>query len=214
MAKLFYAVALLCLFTLSVARTPSENEDVTTAISLPISESTAAVRVRSEAANAETESDSAAVPLTRITFRPINRRFDVRSKRPCRHHSRFNNPRMKEIPYGNDMIVASGENSDFEDPVIHGGGRRTSGWWVRLHHHHHRHRDEDSDSDSDNEDDDRKKKMVFKRYDHGRFDTEKQLKALKEMRKRFRHESEEEEEKHKKGTGFMRRVRKFLDNYF
>ena len=116
----------------------------------------------------------------------------------------------EEISYGNDMIRSSGENSDFEQPIVRGGGKRIPGRWMRMHHHHHhlRHHGEDSDSDSDDEEED-VKKVVFKRYNFDRFDREKNLSKL---RKRFRVHNHNEEEKKKKG-GFMRGVRKFLDNY-
>ncbi|KAI3468622.1 hypothetical protein Pfo_025285 [Paulownia fortunei] len=226
-------IALFCLFTLSLAHTAPEHDEVTTQVSLPLSEASPMLRLPSGPVNTETESNSTVVttvpltklntetesnaavvtsaPLIKSTFRPVNRRFHVRSKHPCRHHVKVQ-PTMGEnevIPYGNDMIVSSGENSDFEDPVLHGEGRSVPGRWVRLHHHHHD--DEDSDSDED-EDEDQVKKIVFKRYDHNSFDREKELKVLKKLRKHFRHQNGEEEKK-KKG-GFMKRVRKFLDQYF
>lgn len=221
-----FAAALLCFFTVSLARSTPASDDssaaaVTTQVALPLSSADPALRLPADTdakANTETDPNSAvvtAVPLTEITFRPVNRRFHLRSKRPCRHHFKFY-PTVREneeISYGNDMILSSGENSDFEQPIARGAGKRIPGRWMRMHHHHRlrRHRDEDSDVDSDSEDEeeeDRVKKVVFKRYDYDRFDREKKLKKL---RKHFRVRNEEPEQK-KKG-GFMIRVRKFLDHY-
>ncbi|KAH6783402.1 hypothetical protein C2S52_008361 [Perilla frutescens var. hirtella] len=219
------AAALFCLFTVSLARAPPKIDEsaTTTDVALPLPDADPALRLPSEPINTQTEAKAnaeadpssaviSAVPLTEITFRPINRRFHLRSKRPCRHQFKFY-PTMKEneeISYGNDMILSSGENSDFELPIARGGGKRIPGRWMRTHHHHHHHlryHDEDSDSDSDDEED--VKKVVFKRYGYDRFDREKKLNKL---RKHFRVHNEEEEKK-KKG-GFMRGVRKFLDHYF
>ncbi|KAK4389188.1 hypothetical protein Sango_2255800 [Sesamum angolense] len=214
MAKFYAAViALFCLFTLSLARTSPENDDVTTQVSLPLAEPRPVDRLPSEPVKTETESNSVvatSVPLTKITFRPINRRFRVGSKRPCRHHFRIY-PTLREIdeiPFGDDMIVPSGENSDFENPVLHGEGPRIRRRWVKLHHHHHH----DEDSDSDDDEDDEGIKKIFKRYDYDRFNREKELKVLKKMRKHFRLQHEEKERE--KRSGFMKRVRKFLDHYF
>ncbi|PIN21013.1 hypothetical protein CDL12_06296 [Handroanthus impetiginosus] len=175
-----------------------------------------------EAPNDESESKSAvatSVPLTKVTFRPVNHRFRVGSKDPCRHHFRFY-PTLRgneEIPYGNDMILSSGENGDFVNPALRGEGQPINKRVTLHHHHYHHHEDEDSDSDdedsdSDSEDEeehDRIKKAVFKRFDFNRFDKEKKLKALKKMRKHFRLQNEEA-----KIGGFMRRVRKFFDYFF
>lgn len=217
------AAALFCLFTVSLARAPPKIDASAAQVALPLSDADAdpvALRLPTEAdAKANTETDPnlavvSAVPLTEVAFRPVNRRFHV--KRPCRHHFKFY-PTMREsepIPYGNDMILASGENSDFEQPIARAGGKRIPGRWMRTHHRHHhlRHRrGEDTDSDSDNEEEeDRVKKVVFKRYDYDRFDREKKLKLL---RQHFRFANEKKKEETPK-RGFMKGVRKFLDNYF
>ncbi|KAL8521248.1 hypothetical protein ACS0TY_011692 [Phlomoides rotata] len=194
------AVALFCLFALSFAGDATEKDESTTQVSLPLSEAAAnpALRLPTDPVNTETESNSAVVassmPLTKTRFRPVNRRFRVRSGHPCRHHFKFY-PTTRvngEVPYGNDMLVSTGEKSDFQEPILHGEGRRIRGRWVRMHHHHHH----DEDSDSDDEDDDRLKKIVLQRYE-------------KNSRKHFRSEEEK-----KKNGGFMKIVRKFLDHYF
>ncbi|KAK6158364.1 hypothetical protein DH2020_005678 [Rehmannia glutinosa] len=188
-------IALFCLFTLSIAaHTPPENDEATTKASLPLTHPNP---------NLHLSSVDLSVPLT-TTFRTVNRRFPVRSKHPCRHHLKIHPTMMEkeEIPYGNDMIVSSGENSDFEEPVLHDGGRRIRRRWGRLHHYHHHHDGEDSDSD----DEDRIKKIVFKR-----FDRENEFRVLKKL-KHFRIQNAEGEKK--KNSGVMKRVGKFLDHYF
>ncbi|KAL1532770.1 hypothetical protein AAHA92_32739 [Salvia divinorum] len=207
------AAALFCLFTISLARASAQ-------VALPLRDADPALRLPSEpintqaAAKTNTEidpnfADVSAVPMTKITFRPVNRHF---LKRPCRHHFKFY-PTMRDnqqIPYGNDMLIASGENSDFKQHVGHGGGKRIPGRWMRMHHHHLRYRrGEDSDSDNE-EEDDRVKKVMFKRYDYNRFDREKKLKKL---RQRFRIGNEKKEAKSKTAS-FFKGVRKFLNNYF
>lgn len=191
------AVVLFCLFTLSIAGDATENDESTTQVSLPLSEPVA-LRLPSDPVNTETESNSAvvasSVPLTKIRFRPINRRFRVRSGHPCRHHFKFY-PKMRvngEVPYGNDMVVSTGEKIDFQEPVVRVDGRRIPGRWVRMHHRHHH----DEDSDSDDEDDDRLKKLVLKHSEY-------------KLRQHFRTGEEK-----RKNCGFMKRVRKFLDRYF
>lgn len=221
------AAALFCLFAVSLSRAPPQiDESAATTLaqlSLPLSDADLALRLPSELVNTEADAKATAevdsdpdivtsVPMTELTFRPINRRFHVRSKRPCRHHFKFYHT-MREneaIPYGNDMILPSGENSDFEEPIVRGGGNRIPGRWMRLHHHHHhlRHR-RDEETDSDNEEDvGRMKKVVLKRDNFDRFDREKKLKKLREQ---FRVQKEEEEKSKK--SGFMKGVRKFLDHY-
>ncbi|XP_073313247.1 uncharacterized protein [Primulina huaijiensis] len=219
---------LFCFFTLSLALTTlntPEDDDVATAVSTPLPDaSPATTSDQSVPVNADDNplSLSTALPLTKISLRPFYRLF---SKFPCHHRHKFykDDPmRPLEIPYGNDMLVSSGENSEFQDPkALHGGSWQQ----VKLHHHqhhqhhhHHHHHDEssdsESDSDSDDEDeDDRIKKMVLKRRHFGGFDAEKKLKILKKL---FRHENAEEEEHHhkKERDGFMIRVRKFFDHYF
>ncbi|MFX6532887.1 hypothetical protein ABTG41_01185, partial [Acinetobacter baumannii] len=188
------AIVLFCLLTLSFARVTPENDDVTTSVSLPVSDVSTKLRLPSE-----TESKSA-VPLTAISLHLINRRFPMRSKRPCHHHKDH-----VKIHYGNDMIVSSGENSDFDNlGAIHGVERR----WIRLHHHHHdKHHDEDSDSDSDSDDEDDEHENKIKRHDHNRFDGKM---AWKKMRTHWRIHHEEEE----KRAGFMKRVGDFFGRYF
>ncbi|KAL7122852.1 hypothetical protein ACP275_01G069900 [Erythranthe tilingii] len=191
-------IALFCLITLSIAADlPPENDESTTQVSLPLTEA---------------ERDSAVVnlpPLTRmITLRPVNRRFDVRSKHPCRgrRHSRFYHAVMRreneeQTPYGDDMLVSSGENSDFVDLQLNTDDRRFP--LRSMHHHHdHHHHDEDSDSDSDSDDED----------DHGDR-INKKMKVLKKWKNHFGHHNTDADPE-KKESGFMKRVRKFLDHYF
>lgn len=196
------AIALLCLFTLSIAaQTSPENDGATTQVALPDSDDKSVIRLPTDPSNAEADKTTAvvessvSVPLTKITFHAVNRRFPIGSKKGC-HHSKVSptENEHKVISYGNDMLVASGESSDFQNPVVYGEDRSIHHRWARMHHHrrHHNHdEDSDSDSDSDNEEDQKEKPFVLKRY---HFDGEE--KGLK------------------KKACFFKRLRKFLGHYF
>ncbi|KAG6389232.1 hypothetical protein SASPL_150694 [Salvia splendens] len=121
------AAALFCLFTVSLARSPLDLTVTAAQVALPLRDDAPAQRLPSEPindadakTNAETDPSFAVVssaPMTRITFRPINRLF---LKRPCRLHFKFY-PTMRDnqhISLGNDMIIASGENTDFKQPTV------------------------------------------------------------------------------------------------
>ncbi|KAK4422521.1 hypothetical protein Salat_1834600 [Sesamum alatum] len=181
MAKLTAAVALFCLFAISLALTPPENDDATTEVVLPLN---TIIRLPTEGVKADDSATATSTPSTEVTFQPIDR-----------HHLEVE-PRTREhveTPYGDDMMVPAGENSDFDDPeMIHGGERR----WVTLHHH-----DEASDSDSDDDDE--------RAFGYYRFDR-KRLKALAKM-KNFELQKEKEDEQ--KNSGFMQRLRSFLGQF-
>lgn len=90
------------------------------------------------------------MPLTVVTFRPINRHFrPIHDRRPlpflkphrCRHHHfKPMGPRFvhREIPYGNDMIMAKGDREEGPasvGPVFRGERlRRLPSRWMKLHH--------------------------------------------------------------------------------
>ncbi|KAK4262878.1 hypothetical protein QN277_028377 [Acacia crassicarpa] len=96
----------------------SQPEISDSKISKPVSEvETSKLTESSEA------SDS--IPITTITFRPINRhmpwrqmRFPARPGHRCRHNHKFKpwNPRLPrhQIPYGNDMILSNGQENNFD----------------------------------------------------------------------------------------------------
>ncbi|KAF3448691.1 hypothetical protein FNV43_RR09404 [Rhamnella rubrinervis] len=235
MAKLVLTIAVICVFfAFSHARTPADLPvaDVITDESLNDHLETATLRLPSERDESEpvtkvewvresTESKrpettesfdkpdesepSDSVPLTVISFRPINRHFPrrpfpltFRRGHPCRHsHPQFKpwdpRPQRREVSYGNDMIVS--DELRFK-PVSHNedqpqiparwstfrqvGPRfpfRHDDEMERPHHHHHH---------------------------------------------RFRHhhveggENEEREVEHEHNNGeggFMMRVRKFLNHF-
>ncbi|KAI9108354.1 hypothetical protein K1719_020545 [Acacia pycnantha] len=73
----------------------------------------------------ESSEVSDSLPITTISFRPINRhmpwrpmRFPARSGHRCRHNHKFKpwNPRLPrhQIPYGNDMILSNGQENNFD----------------------------------------------------------------------------------------------------
>ncbi|KAL3652767.1 hypothetical protein CASFOL_002448 [Castilleja foliolosa] len=148
-------IALFCFFTLSLAsHAPPVNDEATTHV---------AVHNPNEPINSEKQFNTFVVSSTKwtkIPFREVNRHFSVRSKLPCRHHRKFR-------PYSKDMVIPSGENSDFEAPVVY--GERVSGRWFRLHRHQN-HGDDDEGQ---------VKKTAFKRHVYNRFDKEEGLKGLK-----------------------------------
>ncbi|OMP02974.1 hypothetical protein COLO4_10683 [Corchorus olitorius] len=119
----------------------------------------------------ETDSDVDSMPLTTVSFRPINRHFHrrpmfpFRHKHNCRLHKRFRslNPRFQQkryISYGDDMIL-SDENSHV-DPESRGFVRQIQARWARfpedgveskeargfIKAHHHEH-EEEHDHDED-----------------------------------------------------------------
>lgn len=227
------AAVLFFLFTLIVARSPLkplEKDDDTTSKSqsLPADHESSVIRIpTAEILNADKnnhriEPDSLivhSVPLDLATarFRPINRRFYSRTKHPvhnCRHHYHLNRDdffkgnsverkERLEVPYGDDMLVSSGENSDFEEPPTFRGVRRIPSRWMRLHHHHqHQHQDDDDDDDSVT-------RIMLKRKIVDRLNGENKWK------KHFGGENEKaKDEKKMKSNSLMKSMRKFLDRYF
>ncbi|CAN6718579.1 unnamed protein product [Malus baccata var. baccata] len=163
------------------------------------------------------ESTIETVPLTVFSFRPVNRHFprrpfplSFRHGRPCGHARRPWTPRFhggerehregESVSYGNDMIMASGDNMGF-DPAFRGGVRQIPARWVNFrhggprfpfrheeemelerphHHHHHRHH-----------------------HDHDQDRRE----GFEGMEKPFR------EHKHEHEGGLMRKFRKFLNHF-
>lgn len=136
-------------------------------------------------------------PMEIIRFHPINRHFPANHlgslrvpRHRCRHNSIGDKPigRPHQMSFGDDMIVATGENGDFE-PMVHGEVRQVPERWVRIHpqrHHHHHHEG-----------------MPMGKH-HDFF-----------ANQRFREERDEmggQEERH--DGGFMRSVRKFLNGRF
>ncbi|CAI9772085.1 unnamed protein product [Fraxinus pennsylvanica] len=224
------AAVLFILFTLTLARSPlkplEKDGDITSeSQSLSLDDESSVIHVpiskilNAGESNHPIEPDSLtvhSVPLDLATsrFRPINRRFYSRTKYPvhnCRHHYHLNrddffkmNSKERrerlEIPYGDDMLVSSGENSDFEEPPTSRGVRRIPGRWVRLHHQHQNQNDDE---------DGRVTRIVFKRKNVDRLNREKKWK------KHFGGENERaKDEKKTKSNGLMKSMRKFLDLYF
>ncbi|XP_006352252.1 uncharacterized protein [Solanum tuberosum] len=150
MAKLFVAVLFL-FFNLSLARTPftqpendvthlklpSENDVVIPELphTLPESDGSApAVNIPSKSDHEDTRSVHS-VPVTLVRFRPINRRFRLRSSLPFRlcHHLKPGSQR--QIPFGNDMILPSKRNIDFEKFVNRIGVRQIPSDPFSFRHH-------------------------------------------------------------------------------
>lgn len=119
----------------------------------------------------ETDTVVESVPLTKISFRPVNRHFPrrpllpFRHKHNCRYHKRFRpwNPQFQQkhyISYGDDMIL-SDDKTRF-DPKADVPVRQIQARWARFpddgaeskepvdfmkpHHHDHEH-EHDHDED-------------------------------------------------------------------
>lgn len=148
MAKLSVAVLFL-FFTLSLARDvthlklPSENDVIRPELpnTLPESEdSVTTVSLPSKSDDEETRSVHP-VPLTLVRFRPINRRFPLRSNLPfrlCHHHFHHLKPgSRRQIPFGNDMILSSKRNIDFDKFVYRVGVRQIPSDRFNFHHDHY-----------------------------------------------------------------------------
>lgn len=219
MAKLTVTVAVfLFVLVLAQARTPldlKENDVIKEHVSTNEQESESkttatwptSILLPSQKLDSETETSESGkpeaetkdfLPLTVINFHPINRHFPhypsltFRNRRPCRRH-RLGKPwfHHREMTYGNDMLISNG---DGKEEV-----RDFPARWLKFPngdahvHRFHVRRDDDVTA-----------KEGFRRpNDHHRHHFH------------LRHEAqlEKEREKHEHETGFMTKIRKFL-NYF
>ncbi|CAA0820462.1 Unknown protein [Striga hermonthica] len=171
-------VALFCLFALSFSdHAPSVEDEASTQV--------AVYKVPDNTEKQFNTLDVSSVPLPKFPFRAVNRRFPVRSSRPCAH-GRRERKENEQISYGNDMIFSSGENSDFQEPVLYSRGRRIS-----CRHYYHGGRE--------GEDRHRVNQIVL--------DGETEIEVLKKLGEHLRLQRGEKEMKGE--SGFMRGVRKF-----
>ncbi|KAI7990076.1 hypothetical protein LOK49_LG13G01029 [Camellia lanceoleosa] len=179
-------------------------------------------------------------PMKIVRFRPINRHFPAKRSYPfhiplrgCRHGIKHMMKR-REVGYGGDMIMAGGggerQGKEFDPEMLHGGVRQIPERWVRFHHHHHHHDGMQRFPFGKHHRDVFGKKS-FRRPFHREEDEdeeEREEKQKKSFRRPFRREEdddeEEREEKQKKGQrkereegsgggGFMKHIRKFLDQF-
>ncbi|CAA0812100.1 Unknown protein [Striga hermonthica] len=184
--------ALFCLFALSLADHAPPVEDA-------VSSRAAVHKVPVNHGKQLSTIDVPTVPLNKLTYRAINRRFPVRLSRSCIHIHKLHRKTKENnrISFADEAIFTSGENSDFEVPVVYGGGQSISGRWMGLHGHGSR----------NGEDLNRIKQIVSER--------EREIKVSKKLKKRLSLDQNGEEEVNvKMNGGFMRLVRKFLDQYF
>ncbi|XVF10433.1 hypothetical protein REPUB_Repub07fG0182500 [Reevesia pubescens] len=152
----------------TVPNLPEADTKTTTTILLPSErpgfEPSKIVDFNNDDVSSETDSGVESVPLTMISFHPVNRHFPrrplvpYRHKHNCRFHKRFRplNPpfqQKRSISYGNDMIL-SDERTRF-DPESRGVVRQIQARWARFpdegaeskehvdfmkpHHHEHEH---------------------------------------------------------------------------
>ncbi len=179
-------------------------------------------------------------PMTIVRFRPINRHFPAKRSYPfhiplrgCRHGIKHMMKR-REVGYGGDMKMAGGggerQGKEFDPEMLRGGVRQIPERWVRFHHHHHHHDGMQRFPFGKHHRDVFGKKS-FRRPFHREEDEdeeEREEKQKKSFRRPFRREEdddeEEREEKQKKGQreereegsgggGFMKHIRKFLDQF-
>ncbi|KAK7840350.1 hypothetical protein CFP56_016743 [Quercus suber] len=106
----------------------------------------------------------------------------------------------REVPYGNDMILSSGNEDSSSD---RGMVRQAPAKWRRFGHGGPRfHIDDDVDT-----------KMKMKRHHRHVEGQEWDREEHEEREHKHRHEHEHEHE-HKHEDGFMRKIRKFLNHHF
>lgn len=179
-------------------------------------------------------------PMTIVRFRPINRHFPAKRSYPfhiplrgCRHGIKHMMKR-REVGYGGDMIMAGGggerQGKEFDPEMLRGGVRQIPERWVRFHHHHHDHDGMQRFPFGKHHRDVFGKKSFRRSFRREEDDDEeeKEEKQKKRFRRPFRREEdedeEEREEKQKKGQreereegsgdgGFMKHIRKFLDQF-
>ncbi|KAF5478111.1 hypothetical protein F2P56_004698 [Juglans regia] len=242
----------------------ADTENTRTTILLPSEkhepEFATMVSVSEETDSNLPEPESNSIPLTMISIRPIDRHFPrrpfplmFRHGHRCRHHRHPRHdqqheghefkpwgPRFpdREVPYGNDMIVADEKDSG-SNPESRGVVRQIPGRWVKFSHQEPRfhHGDVEAREEDINEKDsgsDPTSRGVVRqipgrwvkfshegpRFHHGHDDVEGREHIMKKKRhhrhgerEEWEHENENENE-HEHGHGhggFMKRVRKFLD---
>ncbi|XP_022721258.1 uncharacterized protein LOC111278843 [Durio zibethinus] len=190
----------------SIIDLPESDPKTTTAILLPSErpgfEPAKIVDFKHDDAS-ETDSDVEFIPLTTISFHPVNRHFPrrplipFRHKHNCRFHKRFRplNPRLQQkhrISYGDDMILSDGGTGfdpesrwpRFPDDATESKEHVD---FLKPHHHDHEY-DHEHDHDHDNH------HHYHRRHHHGEEDES----------------DEEEEHEHEHEGGFMRRLSKFF----
>ncbi|PSS11320.1 Myb-related protein like [Actinidia chinensis var. chinensis] len=222
MAKLAVTLtALFLFFAVISARTPFDlpennviDHDPSSSLPVPEADAKPTLLLPSEKTSAEIDAEDLpesetrtvdALPLTIVTFRPVNRHVPSMRAYPfrigvrrCRHGMRpmmYPRARGGEVPYGDDMILG-GERRDFDPEMFHGGVRQIPARWMRFHHHHHHD------------------------HHHGEgmpafpFDRHHDMFAKQRFGRPFRREEEgEREEEEREEGGFMSRFRKFLNHF-
>ncbi|KAL3499234.1 hypothetical protein ACH5RR_038327 [Cinchona calisaya] len=212
----------------------SPDSDITSFLRLP-SHTVSDESPSTELAGDIPESEPISVrstPLSVVRFHPINGHFPIRSRFPfrrnCHHHHHFlhhDRPFFKpiikqhveQIPFGNDMILSTNENNNEFDPLMfhHRRVRRIPATWVKFHRHH------DDDDDRADVEDDGFSKYVLK-HSH-RFGKEKFKKHLhhhdrddkedEEKMVNYEEMMKNREEKKEENSGFVNRIRKFLNHF-
>lgn len=163
---------------------------------------------------------SETVPLTVISFRPINRHFprrpfplSFRHGHRCRHgHRQFGpwTPRFHGgererdqdvVSYGDDMILSSGDDTRFV-PAFHGGPRQIPARWENFRHgggpgFPHRHDDD----------------MEFERPHHHHHHRHRHDHDHDHRREEFEGMENPREHRRQRDGGLFGRFRKFLNHF-
>ncbi|OWM72167.1 hypothetical protein CDL15_Pgr018050 [Punica granatum] len=158
MAKLNFAIAIFfCLLAVSRADQPEKDDPAEGDLSEP--RNTATILLPSEKPGSEAAtlvqfdhdtSDSkpahqghkdkrGTVPLTSVSFRPINRHFPrghlpLHYSHRCRHVRHRWAPRLGDCHGSRDMILSRERWGFAFDPDLHRIARRVPGRWVRVYH--------------------------------------------------------------------------------
>ncbi|KAG6788229.1 hypothetical protein POTOM_004286 [Populus tomentosa] len=168
------------------------SQSLETAVKHPVE-----VRIedKTDPGSSTTESIETVVPLTVVTFRPINRQFfprrpllPLRPRHRCRHGQGMMKPRF----YGNDMIVSGGKvhGHGLDDRETRGVGRQIPVKRARI-------------SFFDDVANGEQREWRYKKH-------HKQLQV--EGEEREREEKHEHKQEHK--WGFLKGIRKFLKHNF
>jgi len=153
-------------------------------------------------------------PMKIVRFHPINRHFPrshLGSFRVplhrCRHGGmRGKSMRPRQVSFGDDMMIPSAENGDF-DPMVH-VVREVAGRWIRIHRHHPRHLHHRRDG-----------MLRFPMGKHHDFFADKRFPEEREKFPMGKHhdffaDKRFGEREERQDGGFMRTIRKFLNGQF
>jgi hypothetical protein len=160
------------------------------------------------------------VPLTVISFRPVGRQFprrpfpfSFRQRHRCGGHRqgkrltpRFHGSELeRDTPYGDDMILSSGNEMRSDHPAFRGGVRQIPARWVNFRHGGPRFpfkHDDDMESERPH--------RHHRHHDHDHYEVNEGEEKPREHNHDHEHRHEHE---HKHRGGLMKSFRKFLNGF-